>query len=198
MKTLVLSVLIAGVFVLAGCGTHETPNGVTELTATDVHSGNEAGKLVAELACETTTVRSEATVWFTWQIRNTGDLPVHLLNHFAYASRGPLLSLQFTGPEQKVVTVGFDLRDCDVTWGLQETKIRTLGPNESFNLKARADLKAFGSLAPGQYTVLALYEPLFWVRDMMTDDIQKKYGLRPDDIWQNEVKSNVMRLTINK
>jgi len=154
-------------------------------------------RLVTALSCETNSATREATVRFTWQIENKGKKAASLLNHFAYASRGPLLSLQFVRPGQKAVTVEFDMRDC-VTWGMEQTKIRTLGPKQTFTLKARTDLKAFGPLLPGQYTVFALYEPKFWAREMMTDDIQKKYNLTPDDIWQDKLESNRIELTITE
>ena len=168
------------------------------LTGCNAQPPAEIGaRLVTSLSCATNSATREATVWFTWQIENTGDKSAHLLNHCAYASRGPLLSLQFASPGQQLVTVELDIRDC-VTWGTQEEKIRTLSPKGTFKLKARADLKAFGPLLPGQYTVFAFYEPKFWAREMMTDDIQKKYNLTPDDIWQDRLESNRIQLTIKE
>ena len=153
--------------------------------------------LETQLSCETNAATSQDTILFTWQIKNTGDTPVRLLNHFAYASQGPLLSLQFSQEGQNPVTVEFDMRDC-ITWGTQASKILTLKPKQTFQMKARANLKAFGSLTTGKYKVTAVYEPKFWPTRFLTPDIRKELNITPADIWNQTLKSNAVEITIKE
>ena len=153
--------------------------------------------LETQLSCETNAATAQDTILFTWQIKNTGDTPVRLLNHFAYASRGPLLGLQFSQEGRKPVTVEFDMRDC-ITWGPQRAKILTLKPQQVFQMKGRANLKSFGPLVPGRYTVVALYEPSGWAEIFLTPELQKELNLKPSEIWDQVLKSNEVEITIKE
>ncbi len=160
-------------------------------------------QLKTTLSSEAKAVSAGSSAWLTWTIQNTSDQTIYLLNHFAYASRGPLLSLDFRDSTGKTETLAFNNDDA-ITWGTQKDKILVLKPSESFMLKARVKLYPVSGdnqeapIKAGKYKVSARYETGIWINEMMKDnkEIFGKYNIGVKDIWSGKISTEEIELSI--
>jgi hypothetical protein len=79
IDSLALSFILCGITLIAD--SDKTPASIAPLKTT--------------LSSEAKAVSAGSSVWLTWTIQNTSNKTIYLLNHFAFLSRWPLLSLDF-------------------------------------------------------------------------------------------------------